>query len=88
MGSQITSIGNYAFYGCYRLDNVTLPESVVSIGDGAFRSCRTLKSVEMGSKIETIGTHAFYDCNELTVYTAAESAAEGWSLRWNSSYRP
>lgn len=35
----VTSIGSYAFAGCYNLMEVEIPESVVSIEDHAFEGC-------------------------------------------------
>jgi hypothetical protein len=40
---SVTSIGNYAFCGCW-LTSVTIPSWVTSIGDGAFWRCGALKS--------------------------------------------
>ena len=33
---SVTSIGDYAFYGCSNLTEITIPESVTSIGGGVF----------------------------------------------------
>ena len=35
----VTSIGNYAFYGCSGLTSVEITDSVISIGDYAFYGC-------------------------------------------------
>lgn len=39
----VTSIGNYAFFGCSGLTSVTLPNGITIIGDGAFDSSATLR---------------------------------------------
>ena len=38
---SVTSIGNYAFYDCYSLTSVTIPNSVTSIGGAAFYNCES-----------------------------------------------
>lgn len=43
--ASITSIDNYAFYGCTSLETVTIPSGVVSIGGNAFSECSNLASV-------------------------------------------
>ena len=35
----VTSIGEYAFYNCFGLTSVTIPNSVTSIGESAFYNC-------------------------------------------------
>ena len=42
---KVTSIGDQAFYCCYGLKSVTIPQSVTSIGYDAFRDCSGLTSV-------------------------------------------
>lgn len=43
--NRVTSIGDYAFYGCSGLTSVTIPDSVASIGDSAFEGCGRLIEV-------------------------------------------
>ena len=47
--SSVTSIGNYAFYGCTGLTSVTIPSSITTISDFAFRDCTGLTSVTINS---------------------------------------
>ena len=37
--SSVTSLGDWAFFGCSGLTSITIPESVTLIGDAAFRHC-------------------------------------------------
>ena len=55
--NSITTIGNYAFYACTSLTNVTLP-ACTSIGNNAFYSCAKLTTVS-ASACTYIGTSAF-----------------------------
>jgi len=51
---NVTSVGDYAFYGCSGLTSVSIPSSVTSIGEDAFSGCNSLKEVEINTN--TIGT--------------------------------
>ena len=61
----ITSIGNYAFYGCINLPSMTIPNSVTAIGDNSFYCCSGLTSVSISSSIKSIGSSALGKCSEL-----------------------
>lgn len=57
--SSVTSIGNYAFYGCNQLTDVRIPSSVTSIGGSAFFDCTGLTEITIPSSIQYIGGQAF-----------------------------
>ena len=55
IGTDVTSIGAWAFYGCSGLTSVTIPSSVTSIGVGAFCGCTGLTSVTfLGKTLEQV----------------------------------
>lgn len=47
---SVTSIDDWAFWGCKELTSITIPDSVTSIGAGAFQGCEGLKSQEANYK--------------------------------------
>ena len=60
--NSVTSIGNYAFYGCSGLTSITIPNSVTSIGNGAFAWCFDLTNVTIPNSVTSIGNEAFENC--------------------------
>lgn len=73
IGINVTSIGDYAFYGCYRLTSVMIGNGVTSIGDHAFSDCSGLTSVTIPASVKSIGNSAFVYCYELTSVTIPDS---------------
>ncbi len=65
----VTTIGDYAFNGCYGLTGtLTIPDSVVTIGNSAFKNCDNMYGkLTIGNGTTTIGDYAFYKEN---VYSA------------------
>ncbi|MDE7135898.1 MAG: leucine-rich repeat domain-containing protein, partial [Muribaculaceae bacterium] len=70
---SITSIGDYAFFGCTGLTSVTIPSSVTSIGSSAFRGCSGLTSVTIPNSVTSIGILAFAGCTGLTSVSVGNS---------------
>ena len=66
---NVTSIGEYAFYGCSSLTEVTIPQKVTSIKRGVFSGCSGLTSINIPSGVTSIGESAFYGCSSLTEVT-------------------
>jgi len=66
---SVTSIGGSAFYYCYSLTSIEIPNSVTSIGNKAFNYCRGLKSVTIPNSVTSIGGGALYRCSNLTSIT-------------------
>ena len=65
----MTSIGNYAFYGCSKLTGITIPDSVTSIGNYAFYGCSKLTIITIPEGVTSISCRAFYNCSALTSIT-------------------
>ena len=69
---KVTSIGDYAFFSCNGLTEVTIPNSVTSIGSNAFNSCTGLTEVTIPNSVTNIGGYAFFNCG-LTSITIPNS---------------
>ncbi len=65
----VTSIGDYAFDGCYNMTELEIPDSVTSIGQWAFFYCIGLDSLTIPDSITYLGDYAFQKCHGLTSVT-------------------
>ncbi len=83
----VTSIGDYAFYGCTSLTSVTIGSGVTSIGDYAFYYCTSLTSVTIGSGVTNIDDYAFSWCSSLTSVTIGSGVTSigSYAFSWCSS---
>lgn len=61
----VTSINDYAFYGCENLARVTISDSVTRIGIYAFGCCELLLDVKIPITLTYIGSNAFSGCSNL-----------------------
>ena len=62
----VTSIGGYAFYGCYLLTSVRLPDDLQYINQSAFQDCLNLEMVVIPESVVEIGQSAFDGCRDLS----------------------
>ncbi len=72
----VSRIGNGAFAGCYRLDSVELPSTIVEIGENAFAGCSSMTSINIPSSVTTIGNGAFVSCSSLISINIPSSVTE------------
>ena len=79
LGSNLKEIGNYAFYGCTGITEITIPASVTRIGDYAFSHKErvpdkglTKVTFEKSSTPVTIGSRAFAQNGMLTLFDASQ----------------
>ncbi len=62
----VTSIADYAFYGCKNITRVTIPGTVTSVGYMAFYNCTSLERLTILEGVASIGENAFSGCSSLT----------------------
>jgi len=74
-----TNIGDYAFYGCTNLTDISIPNSVTVIGAGAFGECSSLITITIPNSVTNIGESAFYGCTGL-----ADVSYGGTKAQWKA----
>ena len=86
--NSVTSIGDYAFYGCSSLVEVVIPNSVTDIGDRAFSSCTSLSSIVIPDSVTSIGGGAFLDCSSLVSIVIPDSVTSIGNFAFDDCYLP
>ena len=78
----------WAFFDCYSLTSVVIPNSVTYIGNHAFARCMQLSNMIIGNSVATIGDSAFYDCVRLTsiIYGGTEKDWNAIVIGNNNTY--
>lgn len=62
---QVKQISDAAFYDCYELTSIQLPDGITSIGRLAFYDCAGLTAFTIPSKVTSVGEEAFNNCSNL-----------------------
>ena len=78
INANITTLGEYSFHNCARLQTVTLPPTLRVIQDWAFNGC-SLQSIDIPEGVQEIGEVAFSggDFASLTIPNSVITMGEG-----------
>ena len=82
----VTSVEEAAFFNCYSITGITLPDSIISIGRIAFANCSALTSVIIPDSVIDIKDSAFSDCRSLESITLPDSITSIERYVFNSCY--
>ncbi len=63
--TTIKSLPDQAFFSCYSLAAMSIPDNVTTIGSAAFAYCYGLATVAIGKAVTSIGNRAFASCTSL-----------------------
>lgn len=76
---NVTSLGSKAFFGCFKLKEISLPETLETIGSQCFYNTLKLESIYIPSNVTSIGSGIFLNSALTTIYGATGSYAETWA---------
>lgn len=79
---SLRTIGDRAFSGNYRLEEIEFNEGLIRIGQLAFSECNTLLSLNLPSTLQTIQSNAFENCYYISNITC--NATEPPTIQSNS----
>ena len=89
LGSRVTQIYDYAFYGCESLSEVNFASAakLEIIGSAAFYNCNNLESLVFPSSLKMLHANAFAECDYLTSVTLPENLEYiGYSVFMNCGW--
>ena len=75
-GKKVIEIGDSAFYRCYQMTSIQIPNTITSIGSSAFESCSKLTKVDIPDSVTKIGKLAFGTCSKITEVKLSKSLTE------------
>ena len=76
IGSNVSTISPYMFFGNVAITSIELPATVTSLGNHAFHGFKGLTSFTIPKQITAIGDYAFADCTSLASLTIPEKVSK------------
>lgn len=78
---SVTTISDWTFSECNKLNRISIPDSVNEIGEGAFCNCKLLDELVVPDTVDKIDDCAFRGCESLERILIPSSVVElGWGL--------
>lgn len=65
LSDQMTEIGDYSFYKCSNLREITIPNSVTSFGLASFEYCSSLEKINLPTNLTEMGNYCLAYCTSL-----------------------
>ena len=62
---SVVTIGDMAFYNCYKLTSVKMYNNVLSIGQNAFERCWNMSYIKLSDNLQNLGFRALVGCESL-----------------------
>lgn len=62
---SVVTIGDMAFYSCYKLTSVKMYNNVLSIGQNAFERCWNMSYIKLSDNLQNLGFRALVGCESL-----------------------
>ncbi|WP_311436051.1 leucine-rich repeat domain-containing protein [Hoylesella timonensis] len=72
----VTTLGEYIFWDCQNLTEVSLPKSLTALKKECFKSCPKLKEITLPDNITLIDESAFEECKALETVTFPKNLKE------------
>ena len=79
---NVLNIDAQAFYRCYSLTNLTLPDCLEVISDNAFSSCHSLYTIVIPASVWMIGPNAFSSCGGIYIQCMVPEKPIDWADNW------
>lgn len=67
--TKASIVADNAFNGSFKLESVTLPDTLTEIGEKAFYNCTKINSMTIPDSVVSIGLEAFKNCTQLAEIT-------------------
>lgn len=83
---KVTQLAQYAFYNCYSLYSIAMPNVANALGQYAFANCGALKSISLPNTITSIGQQAMALCSKLNFVNIPTSTTTLTTRTFNGCY--